>query len=158
MARYNYISAKVINFGKWYWIAFVLFMCTYFFFDRINKYNSSTRVQGIVINDLWDGYPSKYNNKVGWYPQFQFIYKGTLYTSADLNSNAKKGENVIIIFSHSNPTTAKIYSFFRFWFSIREIMLGVVIAGFFYLIILVADQYNQFLKEEQRRKKEKNKH
>ena len=70
----------------------------------------------------------------------------------------KKGENVIIIFSHSNPTTAKIYSFFRFWFSIREIMLGVVIAGFFYLIILVADQYNQFLKEEQRRKKEKNKH
>jgi hypothetical protein len=133
-----------------YWIGYLVFMFFYFYFSKVDVYDNSVKVKAEIVDQIWGVSRSKSGNFSGYYPQFEFRYKDSLYTSADRRSwfrNKKPGQEVTVVFPDGMPDQAEIYAIVPYWFSFPTMAVSCIVAAFFFAIPLIGRQYSLYKKE-----------
>lgn len=129
-----------------YWLGYLLFMIFYFYLDTIDEYRNSEKVKAVVIDQLLGA--GKGNR--GYYPQFQFSYKGNIFTSADKLiwvRNKKKGDHLTVIFPKGRPGEAIAYTILSYWVSFTKFSISFLIAYLLFKIPFLSGQYTAFKRE-----------
>ena len=81
------------------------------------------------------------------YPQYTYNYNDSIYINADRNAHSKRrspGDSVTIIFKKEKPDDAIIYNFFRYWIPLPYLIIGVLMALFFYFAAINFADYIDF--------------
>lgn len=140
-----------------YWGIWLVLMCFYFYFSRVNEYRASVKVKGEVIDMLYQsgGGGGKWGGGRYHYPQFSFTYNDSTYISSSANAYAKTrsvGDKVTLIFLPDKPGDATIYSLLTYWIDFPIFVVFAILAAFIFVLPLVLKQYWLF-KDEYARKK-----
>lgn len=141
----------IFNYIIIYWSLYIVGLFVYFYFDRIDEYRNSEKVQGEVVDVVTGtGY------RGGWYdyPQYQFTYHDSIYYCSDNSVRASiqdKGNKATIIFSAGKPDEAIVYKWIRYWFQLRVFLVSFMIAFFVFFLPYLFHQYSSFKKEYPRR-------
>lgn len=129
-----------------YWLGYLLFMVIYFYLATIDEYRNSEKAKAVVIDQLLGAG----RGKRGYYPQFQFSYKGNIYTSADelvWVRNKKKGDNLTVIFLKGKPDQAIAYTLISYWVPFYKLVPSFIIAFFLFSLPFLWGQYAAFKTE-----------
>ena len=119
--------------GIAYWIGYIVFICFYFYFDTIDQYRNSEKVEGVVVDQLIGRGRKRGEFE---YPQFQFIYKDSAYLFAEESGFIRPGigKKVTVIFPKGEPGRAEKYSFFSYWISLTKLFFSFMISLFLFMI------------------------
>jgi hypothetical protein len=122
-----------------YWSGFFLIMTLYFYFSKEEGYRNSEKRTAVVIDKL-DGYipGGRFRERHYLYPQFQFEYNDSMYTSADHIVSAEDmrvGDKLTVIFPANDPDDAVIYEFLSYWIDWITLIVCFLIAVFLFAVI-----------------------
>jgi hypothetical protein len=137
----------LFRFAVIYWSLYILFIICYSYLSKVDEYYESEKAQGVVTDMLES---SGRRSSTSYYPQFQFIYRDSLYTSADNGTMARFKEiddKVTVIFPGGRPEEAVIYTIISYWISLPAVLLSAAIATFFFAIPFIVRQYRLFKEE-----------
>lgn len=129
-----------------YWIAYLLVMCFYFYQDKIDDYRNSERVTATVVDKLSGiGRRSDY-----YYPQFQFTFDDSVYTSAEhlvWVRSKDPGDKIKLIFPRNRPEDAIAYTFISYWVTLPKLIISFLVA---YLLFMIPYLYRKLTREKYR--------
>lgn len=139
-------SKHILGIG--YWIAYLTFMCIFFYVDTIDEYRNSEKNKGEVVKRLsTKGYKGRWYS----YPQIKFVYNDSVYLFGQRQvlfpSRYRKGKKVTVIYPKGEPERAEIYSFLRYWISLTKLFFSFMIALFLFMSAVFIGWYNDFKKK-----------
>jgi hypothetical protein len=141
---------KNIRIAIAYWVGWLLCICLISYYDTIDEYRNTEKVEAIVIDKLM----RFSRHKQYYYPQFRFEYNGSRYLFAKRGkpyfSSWSIGEKATAIFPKGQPGEAKVYSFFSYWVSLSKIFFSFMIALFLFVIPVFLRWYAEFNRKRRR--------
>ncbi len=127
-----------------YWLGYLLFMIAYFYLDTIDEYRNSEKATAVVIDQLLGAGRKRYGGQGAYYPQFQFTYKDSIYTSADKLvwiRHKRPGHKLTVIFPKDRPGEAIAYTILSYWVSFTKLAISFMITFFMFAIYFILSQY-----------------
>ena len=126
-----------IRFFSVYWSLFGVAMLLYFYMQEKDVYRESEKHRAVVIDRLEGQGAGRYGNRSSryYYPQFQFLYHDSLYTSADKIiwiRGKRPGDSLTVIFPRGEPETAKAYVILSYWICLPDLLIAFVLFVFIY--------------------------
>jgi hypothetical protein len=135
--------------GSKFWYAYaiicVFLIGKYLHGRKIDEYRNSINMKAIVIDRIETQGRRRYT--IYHYPQYRFNYNDSTYITADRSAHAKSfaiGDSVSIIFRKDNPGDALVYDFFRYWVSLPHLLIGILLALFFFFACINIADYIDF--------------
>ena len=119
-----------------YWSVYIVVTMIWLYMFKKEEYQNSERVSGVVVQQLIGARRGKYSNETGKYPQFEFVYKDSIYISADQLywvRNKKPGDKVKLIFQKGKPEEAVVYSLLSYWAPFWKISISFLVAFFLFM-------------------------
>jgi hypothetical protein len=138
------------NYVIFYWVGYFIFICFYLYLNKIGSYRNSEKVKAVVVDELFGASRRRFQGEAGYYPQFQFSYKDSVYISADKLvwvRNKNVGQTLTVIFPIGKPDEAVAYTFFSYWVSLPKLLVSFMIAFFIFVLPILWGQYESFKKE-----------
>ncbi|HEX2630950.1 MAG TPA: DUF3592 domain-containing protein [Chitinophagaceae bacterium] len=134
-----------------FWGCWLLFMTGYFYFTNVGRYRESVKLKAVVI-DVLQGYEEgRWGNGHPYeYPQFNYWYKDSMYTSYDMNVHVSAkviGDTMTVIVHPSEPGEGRIYKLLLYWVSFYTLLYSIIVGAFIFAIPLVIQQIVLYKKE-----------
>lgn len=131
-----------------YWIAYLIFICLFFYFDNIEQYRNSEKHE-VIVSDLLVG-KSRHGGEY-LYPQFRLSYNDSSYyfaeTTARIYRHYSIGDKATTIFPKGRPEQAEYYTILYYWVSLPKLILSLMTAGGLFVFLFIVPVFIRWYKE-----------
>jgi len=119
-----------------FWTVYLVLVCIYMYQNKKDDYKDAEKRPAVVIDRI----EHRTRRGPSYYPQFQFVYNDSTYTSADKlfwTSDKEPGDKLTVIFPKGQPEEAIIYTVVSYWIYLPALLISFMISFFVFAMFVI---------------------